>query len=125
MLHIERYIKTNELRIWSHIFLTLSLTVLSLRATTSCRADDQAAYIARLRANPTEDFSGKSRFIKAFADADAMIYFQDHRDSKLNLSEEMEIGRTHASQHHLKQTAYYSDYSIRFATTLEVLAKVD
>jgi hypothetical protein len=100
----------------------LRLATLSLLAGVSCLADDQALYIARLRAYPTEDFSGKSAFMKPLADADAMIYFQDHKGATLNLSEEMEIGRSHAFQHHLKHTGYDSIYSVRFASTLEVLA---
>jgi hypothetical protein len=98
----------------------LSLAILPLLAIASCLADDQALYIARLRANPTEDFSHQGDNILSLADADAMIYFQDHK-AKLNLPEEMEIGRAHAVMHRLQHSGYDSTYALRFAVTLDVL----
>ena len=104
----------------------LALTVLvAMLAVTSALADQQADLVARLRANPTEDFSGQpDGMIVSFAEADAMVYFETHTTVKLNLAEGLGLGRAQALKHNLMDGPARI-YSNRFAFTLEVLATKD
>jgi hypothetical protein len=91
------------------------MTVLAaMLAVTSCFADQQADYIKQIRDNPTADFSqtvsqDDSAYydvVTALASADAMVYFQDHKEIKAldlydALTKAVHIGEAHAFKHHL------------------------
>jgi hypothetical protein len=97
-------------------FLTRILTALAMLAVTSV-ADQQADLIARIRANPTEDFSrADSKTRNALADADGMAYFQDHKDIK----DAHSVGLAHAFKHHLIGDPA-DIYAGEFATAIEAL----
>jgi hypothetical protein len=100
-------------------------------SATSVLAEDQATYIARLRANPAEDFSLlvkdkdlSERYIllQTLAQADAMVYFEDHK--KLVLMDCTQVGGAHAFKHHL-MGADVSAYKGEFWVALLSLAKED
>ena len=98
-----------------------AVTVLAMLAVT-CFADEQSDLIARIRANPMEDFSQLSSADQhALADADAMAYFQDHNDIKENV---LDIGEAHAFKHHLIGHSA-TLYSVFFANTIRVLNTKD
>jgi hypothetical protein len=92
------------------------LITLAMLAVT-CFADQQADLIARIRANPTEDFSQLSRDEQAaLAQADAMVYFQEHKDMESGL----DIGLAHAFKHHLMSSSAQS-YQLVFTFAIEAL----
>lgn len=99
---------------------TITMTVLAaaILAATSAMAD-QASMIAELRANPTEDFAGKSLGdLMVLAEADAMVFDQDHKTSGGGQVDN--IGQAHAFKHHLMgQEA--SMYMIYFSNALNAL----
>ena len=95
---------------------------LAMLAVTSVFADQQADLVARLRANPTEDYSGQpDGMIVSFAEADAMVYSETHKAVKLDLAQGLDLGRAQALKHNLMDGPARI-YSNRFAFTLEVLA---
>jgi hypothetical protein len=54
----------------------LTTVLAAMLAVTSCLADQQADYMARVKENPTEDFSQLTDDqTTACAQADAMVYF--------------------------------------------------
>jgi hypothetical protein len=97
------------------------VTVLVALFITRAFADEQTVLIARLRNHPTEDFSRQSEEkIRVFAEADAMVYFRDHKNVNLNLINGMALGSVHALKHKLTDYSVI-DYSRQFAVTLEIL----
>jgi hypothetical protein len=101
---------------------TILATMLAMLAAVTCFADEQSDLIARIRANPMEDFSQLSSADQhALADADAMAYFQDHSEIKGLV---LDIGEAHAFKHHLIGHAA-SMYSVFFANTIRVLTTKD
>ena len=95
---------------------------LAMLAVTSVFADQQADLVARLRANPTEDYSGQpDGMIVSFAEADATVYSETHKAVKLDLAQGLDLGRAQALKHNLMDGPARI-YSNRFAFTLEVLA---
>jgi hypothetical protein len=103
----------------------ITVTVLAaMLAVGSCWADQQADLIARLRANPTEDFSecfNNSLWI-SLADADAMVYFQDHKDSLTmgKHNQGLDVGEAHAFKHHLIGN-HAAGYANEFSTAIDAL----
>jgi len=91
-------------------------------------ADEQAAWIKTIRdGGPTADFSQTtednyqySMALSALADADAMVYFQDHKDLQYESAHAMEVGKAHAFKHHLIGSSADS-YAYSFMSTLETL----
>jgi hypothetical protein len=105
---------------FKRLLVTFLATIAMLAVT--CFADEQSDLIARIRANPMEDFSQLSGADQhALADADAMAYFQDHNDIKDNV---LDIGEAHAFKHHLIGHAA-TLYSVFFANTIRVLGTKD
>jgi hypothetical protein len=96
------------------------ILVMMLLAVT-CSADQQADFVARLRANPTENFSQPAHHIDdtyfylllALGEADAIVYFQDRKDIDENLTGY--IGKAHAFKHHLigNSVDYYGEFFSR------------
>ena len=103
----------------------------AMLAVTSAMADgSQADWIKAVRASyPTADLSqdglreklNDSDYesgLEQFAEADAIVYFQDHKDIEKN--DRYTIGTAHAFKHHL--IAYDANtYSLFFAEALEAL----
>src|ERR1700722_9877432 len=88
---------------------TIMVTVLAaMLAVTSCLADTQADLVARLKANPTENFSQSPDqtdsdyfdTVMRLSNADALVYFQAHPLREKGKSM-MDIGRAHAFKHQL------------------------
>ena len=89
-------------------------------AVTSAMAD-QASVVARPKNNPTEDFSAIDDLdLSSLADADAMAYFQSHKDLTFDMASAIEVGTAHAFKHGLLGVPA-SAYKIDFATALKVL----
>ena len=92
-------------------------------AVTSCLADQQADYVARLKVNPTEDFSVYAYEERdTLASADALVYFQDHKNSIIDHNDMRDIGMAHALKHHMLGDDAY-DYATTFTQTLMSLTK--
>jgi hypothetical protein len=102
-----------------------AIAVLMMLAATSVLADDQTAYITRIRANPVEDFSqSDDATIISLSEADALVYAQDHKGAKLGWWNIQEIGLVHAFNHHLiGQMA--GRYNTGFSAALKALNNAD
>jgi hypothetical protein len=100
----------------------MMITVLAtMLAVTSGLADQQADYIARIRANPTADFSaGSSDDLIALGEADAMVYFQDNKTISLSHEQAKDLGASHAFKHHLIGMSV-DMYSMGFTDALRIL----
>lgn len=114
---------------------TVVLTVLAaMLVVTSVFADDQADWVDQLRKwGPTQDFSlavwnnhyddmQYMQLLEILAQADAMLYFQDHKGLKKDDYDFMTMGKSHAFKHRLIGEAaglYASD----FWTTLNTLVE--
>jgi hypothetical protein len=88
----------------------------------SCFADQQADLIARIRANPTEDFSQIDyHTLDALAEADAMVYFEAHKKMDQEIFAVLDIGQAHAFKHHLIGDPV-TRYATIFASAIGALA---
>jgi hypothetical protein len=87
---------------------SLILIFIAMLSATSAFADQQSDAIKQIRdGGPTANFSQLADqtdpayydMLMALADADAMVYVQDHKD--LKDVDCMELGKLHAYKHHL------------------------
>jgi hypothetical protein len=103
---------------------TILVTVLAaMLAVTSCLAATQADYLARVKANPTEDYSGLPSYeLDKLADADALVYFQGHNDLRGGYSDLLDIGKVHSLKHQLLGGIAFT-YALSFSLTLKALLK--
>jgi hypothetical protein len=100
---------------------TLVTVLAAMLAVTSVFAD-QASLVAELRAKPTENFSKKNyQEIKLLASADAMVYFQDHKDYTL---ETFRLGTAHAYKHNMIGDDAMR-YAVSFVQTFGELVRPD
>jgi hypothetical protein len=99
---------------------TLMTMLAAMLAVTSAFAD-QASLVAELRANPTEDFSGKTDGERnTLAGADAIVYSQDHKGTSIDFNKMSDIGTAHAFKHHLLGEEAVL-YMMVFRTSLKAL----
>ena len=102
------------------------MTLLSILIVATSLADQQADMIARVPANPTEDYSQAAGqtdsayydLLMALAQADAIIYFQDHKN--VDWIKAGEVGEAHALKHHLIGS-HADSYSAEFLSTFDAL----
>jgi hypothetical protein len=110
----------------------IPLMVLAMIAVTSVFADTQSDWVDALRKwGPTQDFSLAAwnnkydnmqymQLLEILAQADAMLYFQDHTGLKKDDYDFMTLGKSHAFKHRLIGQAA-GMYATDFWTTLNTL----
>jgi hypothetical protein len=104
------------------IYMRTMLSIyIALISITSCFADQQAGYVAYVWGHPTEDFSNRSdEQLTMLAQADAMVYFQDHKHASIDFGDASTMGTAHAFKHHLIGEQA-SRYEMDFALALHAL----
>jgi hypothetical protein len=110
------------LRLNLSIFIRPVAILFIATVSATCFADQQADLVARIRANPTEDFSQLDyNTLDALAQADAMVYFAAHKDMDREISAVLDIGQAHAFKHRL-MSGPATRYAAIFASAIGALA---